>query len=77
MSGYQIDLLFALGLPLIGIIQAGFLWYDARAGRVRITPMHHIEKQQNPRAYSIALAVNILLIAFVFLVGAYYIVSVI
>lgn len=77
MSGFQIDLLFAIGLPLVGVIQAIFLWVDARAGKVRISPMHYISKTESPRGYAIALGVNILLIAFVLLVGAYYIASVI
>ncbi|KLI62950.1 hypothetical protein [Aurantiacibacter marinus] len=77
MSQYQIDLLFALGLPIIGTIQAIFLWLDAKAGKVRVTPMHHINRADSPRSYTIALVANVLLVAFVMLVGAYYISAVI
>lgn len=73
MSLYQLDLLFAIGLPIIGTVQAIFLWLDTKVGKVRLTPMHYISRAESPRGYTIALGANIVLVAFVLAVGLYYI----
>jgi len=67
------DLLFAIGLPIIGAIQAAFLLQEFKQGKARLSPMHIFEKSRSPKAFAFTLAGNIILVGLLLVTGMYYI----